>query len=348
MEGVMLIDREWLSGKAREFMAGLDKSGLEAAWKVHAEFLKRYPFREHPELIDNLTPDKIYKKGAEDYFFLWVEHRTKALGAIFTYGGAVYPNAIANIDKFKSLLKIAVDDTKPLREKIDAPWEDISGFGGDKLIAKKIIFLYYPDKIIPIFKTNQMEYIIEKLGLGEEEFDNKAKEIYKKEYDDLTLGEKYELLNSILLEIKNSIEEFKNWDNVCFMWFLDSTYPYTRKESRKGKPKLTPLIHKGVLFSPIDELGVACLFFIYHEKLGFPYIVKVSNKFPDVKAIDTSGEPVSIELEYRASDFINHGHPPEDCDYIICWENDLKETPTSEFPQIISLKDEIPRLTKTS
>jgi hypothetical protein len=334
--------KERLVRKAKEFMAEFDRSDLDVAWKNHAEFLKRYPFREHPELIDKLTPDGIYRKGAEDYFFLWVEHRTRALGAIFTYGGLVYPNAIANIDKFKSLLKIAVDDAKPLREKIDAPWEDISGFGGDKLIAKKIIFLYYPDKLIPIFKTDQLEYMVENLGLSEEELDKKARELYKKKYSDLTLGERYELLNSILMEIKNSVEEFKDWDNAYFMSFLCSTY-LPKKEC-----KLTPLAPRGILFAPMDELGVACLFFMYHERLGFPYIVKVSSRFPDVKAIDEGGEPVSIELEYKASDFITHGHPPEDCDYIVCWENDVKEPPLGEFPRIISLKDEMLKLAKTS
>jgi hypothetical protein len=336
--------REMLVRKAREFMAEFDRSELDAAWRNHSEFLKRYPFREHPELIDKLTPDSIYRRGAGDYFFLWVEHRTRSLGAIFTYGGLVYLNAIANIDRFKSLLKIAVDDAKPLREKIDAPWENIKGFGGDKLIAKKIVFLYYPDRVIPIFKTDQLECIVGKLGMSEE-LDGKARELYKKKYSDLTLGERYELLNSILMEIKNSVEEFKDWDNAYFMRFLRSTYPCPRKEEES---KLTPFAPIGILFAPTDELGVACLFFIYHEKLGFPYIVKVSSRFPDVKAIDERGEPVSIELEYKASDFITHGHPPEDCDYIVCWENDLKETPTDGFPKIKSLKDEISKLSKAS
>jgi hypothetical protein len=67
----------------------------------------------------------------------------------------------------------------------------------------------------------------------------------------------------------------------------------------------------------------------------------------DVKAIDEDGESISIELEYRASDFIAHSHPPEDCDYIVCKEND-GGPPLGEFPRIISLKNEVPKLAKTS
>jgi hypothetical protein len=335
--------REWLERRAKEFMAEFDRSELDAAWRNHAEFIKRYPFREHPELIDKLTPDDIYKKGTEDYFFLWVEHRTRALGAIFTYGGLVYPNAVANIDKFKKLLKVAVDDAKPLHEKIDASWEEIRGFGGDKLIAKKIVFLYYPDKVVPILKTDHMERVVEGLGVGEEELERRAEGSYGKGYDDLTLGERYELLNGVLLGFKDGVEELKGWDNAYLMRFLYSIYS-DLKTRRERKPKIGPLLPRGVLFSPVDELGVACLFFMYHDRLGFPYIVKVSSKFPDVEAIDESREPVSIELEYKTSDFIAHGHPPEDCDCVVCWENDLGEAPAGKFPRVISLKDEWPKL----
>jgi hypothetical protein len=336
--------RRELIDKGRRFIAELDRSSLEIAWKNHSEFLKRYPFREHPELIDQLPPEKIYARGAEDYFFLWVEHRTKELGAIFTYGGLVYPNAIKSIDKFKQLLKIAVDDSKSLSEKIDAPWEGINGFGGDKLIAKKIVFLYYPDAIVPIFKTDHLEYAVRKLGIEDRELDERARRSYKKEYSGLTLGQKYELLNNLLLEVKNSVEEFRDWDNACFMKFIYDFCSIPKRLPREGK-LLTPLRREGLLFSPVDELGVACLFFTHHKELGFPYIVKASSKFPDVTAIDKDGETTYIELEYKSSDFILHGHSPEECDYIVCWEDDLEEKP-DKFPEIISLKNEIPKLTE--
>jgi hypothetical protein len=255
----------------------------------------------------------------------------------------VYPNAIKSIDKFKQLLKIAVDDSKSLSEKIDAPWEDINGFGGDKLIAKKIIFLYYPDSIIPIFNTDHLEYAVRKLGIEDRELDERARRSYKREYSSLTLGQKYELLNNLLLEIKNSVEEFRDWDNACFMKFIYDFCSIPKRLPREGK-LLTPLRREGLLFSPVDELGVACLFFTHHKELGFPYIVKASSKFPDVTAIDKDGETTYIELEYKSSDFILHGHSPEECDYIVCWEDDLEEKP-DKFPEIISLKNEIPKLT---
>jgi len=327
-----------LEEKAREFEIEFDRSELNAGWKDHSDFLKKYPYRERPELIDELTPDKLYKKGAKDYFFLWIEHKTRSLGAIFTYGGSVYPNAVAKIDIFKSLLKIVVDDSRRLSEKIDAEWDRIKGFGGDRLIAKKIVFLYYPKEVLPIFKTEHLEYFARSL---EYNLDECAKEYWNKSYKDLSIGEKYELLNELLLRIKKSVDRMKDWDNAYFARFLYHTYPIKKLSKMIPKKAIKPLIQEWrMLFEPIDELGVAFLFAMYHKELGFPYIVKVSNKFPDVTAIDKNGESVTIELEYRASDFIAHGHAQDECDYIVCWENDL-EAALEGFPQIIALKDKL-------
>ncbi len=329
-----------LEEKAREFEVEFDRSELDAGWKAQSEFLERYPYKERPELIDKLTPDRLYKKGAKDYFFLWVEHRTRSLGSISTYGGLVYPNAVANIDVFKSLLKIVVDDSKQLSEKIDAGWNEIKGFGGDRLIAKKILFLYYPEEVLPIFKTEHLEHFARSLGYN---LDECAKEYWNKSYRDLSVGEKYELLNKLLLDVKKSVDRMRNWDNAYFARFLYHLYPIKKLKKIISKKAFKPLIQKRrMLFEPLDELGVAFLFAMHHEELGFPYIVKVSGRFPDVTAIDRDGESVSIELEYKASDFIAHGHPQDECDYIVCWENDFKATPEG-FPQIIALKDELER-----
>ena len=52
------MDRKELTAKAREFKAEAEKAVKEALEK-HKEFLRLYPYREHPEEIDLLTPEKI-------------------------------------------------------------------------------------------------------------------------------------------------------------------------------------------------------------------------------------------------------------------------------------------------
>jgi hypothetical protein len=51
---------------------------------------------------------------------------------------------------FKQLLKIAVDPNRTLADKVDAGWDGIPGFGGDRIIAKKIIYLFNLGDALPI------------------------------------------------------------------------------------------------------------------------------------------------------------------------------------------------------
>lgn len=127
-----------VSEKARVFdPSGEHKKEIDHALKLLQAFRKKYPFKDDPASIDRLTPDDLFKKG-EDYFFKWIEFKLRPLGRIVVGSTMAYLNACKQIDDFKELLRIAVDERKTLAEKIDAPWEKIGGMGGDKLIAKKL------------------------------------------------------------------------------------------------------------------------------------------------------------------------------------------------------------------
>jgi hypothetical protein len=329
----MNIPLEQLLSKAKE----LEKNSelikkIEEGKRQLKIFLEKYPFREKPELIDSLTPEKIYNPGSDDYFFLWIEHKTRSLGAIFVYGGKVYPNAMEKIDQFKQLLKVLMDDKKTIREKVDYDC-GIKGFGGDKLIIKKILYCYYSEALIPIFKTEDLERFCDGLNI---DYKGEAMKSYRKPYEDLTVGEKYELLNGLLMKFKT--QYLPTLDNVLFMILLYDTFPRPPPPVREIKP----LNKFGLLFEPQTEQEVLHIFSQLHEDLDFPYIVKIQTEFPDIIALDKNRNPKRIEIEKFASDFKRHGHPPEECDFIICWENDLTETEIpEEFPQIISLKDYI-------
>jgi hypothetical protein len=331
------MDLEELFEKAKSFDNNVEiKRAIERAWQQHKEFLKLYPFRAHPEDIDLLTPDKIYSPGREDYFFLWIEHKLRRLGHIWIGGAFVWENARNQPDKLKELLKTTVNDSIPLSEKIDAHWEDIKGFGGDKHIAKKIVFVFYPEKVIPIFKTEDLEHFSSKLNI---DFKKLALDKYGKPYDILSIGQKFELFNDALLQLKNRHEEFRKWDNSFFARFLYETFPPVRipVEARPIKP----LHSLGILFEPEYEQEVLYLFSVFHRELGFPYIIKIRNEFPDAIVMNKRKEMKRIEFEIRASDFLAHRHDKRGCDYIVCWENDLEEDQLKDLPEIISIKDSI-------
>ena len=333
-----MVHLEKLVEYAREFDSRIDeKRKVKEAWKHYKEFIRRFPFREKPEKIDELTPEELYNPGSRNYFFYYVEHKLKELGHLRIGSAVTWIKAVENIEIFKRLLKIAVSN-EPLNRRVDAEWQSIPFWGGDKTVAKKIIFLYDPENIVPIFKTKDLEHFVEQIGISREEIDSKANSKFGIAYDELSLGQKYEGLNEVLLEVKSRVELLMSWDNTYYVRFLYSYFspPKPRYVVEEKKPE--PLAKVPLLMSPIDELGVVLLFGIYHRKLGFPYILKASEKFPDAEVVDSLGNVRKVEFEYKASNFREHRHDPEKCDFIVCWIDDLPEDDELK-DKIISLRE---------
>jgi hypothetical protein len=330
-----VITKEELITKSKEFEKKSEKN-LKQAWAKHREFLKIYPFREHPEEIELLTPEKIYNPGG-DSFLRWIEHKLMDL-AHLRVGSALYAeSARDNPDRFKELLKTTANDSLSVQEKIDSHWEDIKGFGGEKTIAKKIIFCYYPDKMLPVLKTGDLEHFATQLGI---DYMKKAYDSFGKSYEMLSWGQKWEHLNGLLIEYKNKEIGAKKWDNLQFNFFLYDTFPPERIPS--PSKSVVPLHPLGILFEPEYEQEVVYLFSAFHRELDFPYIIKIRNEFPDAIVMDKKKDVKRIEFEVRASDFIQHKHDKKGCDFIVCWENDLEKR--EDLPSIISLKDFIKEL----
>ncbi len=302
-------------------------------------FTTRFPFRLRPEIIDNLKAADVYEKGSRDSFLYWVEFGTFDVAHISVFGASIYENVKNNLTQFKSLLKTAVNDSVSLHEKVDAPWDAFRGFGGDRHIAKKIIALFYPEKVLPILNTKYLEHFALKLGLRVQD---STRRLFQRDYDDLTVGEKFEVYHDMFSKWKE--EKAPGVDNLVFAKFLYTDLPppeiptQPQAEIRSGT-----LGFMGHLFEPENELGVVSLFSMYHSELGFPFILSIQNSFPDATIIDNDRRTVKAEFEYKASNFIQHEHPSKGCDLIVCWENDLPQTPG---PEILALKDEIPRVIK--
>lgn len=107
---------EEIRKKIEEFERENRKS-IEKVWESHKKFLKQFPFREHPENIDMLTPEKIYNPGDKNTFIYWIEFGLKELGHIRA-GSALYAeNAKNNPETFKELLRKAVDDNLSISQK---------------------------------------------------------------------------------------------------------------------------------------------------------------------------------------------------------------------------------------
>jgi hypothetical protein len=79
---------------------------------------------------------------------------------------------------------------------------------------------------------------------------------------------------------------------------------------------------------------VIALFAKIHSDLGYPKIQIIRSEFPDCIAFDNKGRKVRIEFEPKATDF---DHEIDDCDKIVCWENDWGSSAPSG--KIISIRE---------
>jgi len=106
-----------------------------------------------------------------------------------------------------------------------------------------------------------------------------------------------------------------------------------------------PIDFRGLRHAPINEQGVVFVFGMVSRELGFN-IESVQQGFPDCEGkylYDSKKNlwaKARIEFEYKASNFEQHGHDPNQCDFIVCWVNDWPECPVD----VIELKTEILRL----
>jgi hypothetical protein len=102
---------------------------------------------------------------------------------------------------------------------------------------------------------------------------------------------------------------------------------------------------RGLRHAPTCELGVVYLFGMVSRELGFE-IEAISPAFPDCEGkynADGRGKRwrrAYIEFEYKASGFREHVNRDEQCDFVVCWENDWPDCPV----EVIELREGIRRL----
>jgi hypothetical protein len=74
---------------------------------------------------------------------------------------------------------------------------------------------------------------------------------------------------------------------------------------------------------PQNEMGVLVVFSQMIRDLNIE-IVNIQSAFPDLTIL-IGDNKFNIELEFVASNFVQHKHNFDECDIIICWENDLED-----------------------
>jgi len=84
-------------------------------------------------------------------------------------------------------------------------------------------------------------------------------------------------------------------------------------------------------YAPHNEQGVVYLFSDYAKKNRIR-VEEIRAGFPDCIAYQkTSGgeKRIRIEFEYKAKNFLTHGHRASECDWVVCWEDNWPSAPSN-------------------
>lgn len=113
--------------------------------------------------------------------------------------------------------------------------------------------------------------------------------------------------------------------------------------STTGKHLGEFLSFRGLQHAPVNEQGVVLLFGMVAHELGFA-VESVQTGYPDCEAKRRIGqarwERVRIEFEYKSRSFRDHGHDPNGCDLVVCWEHNYPDCPI----EVVELREAIKSL----
>lgn len=105
-----------------------------------------------------------------------------------------------------------------------------------------------------------------------------------------------------------------------------------------------PINYGGLIYAPVNEMGVILLFGMVFEELGM-IVEEVRIGFPDATIRRFNGQGWTkefVEFEYKSSYYKQHKHPLHGCDIIVCWSHDWSDCPL-EICELISLITLLPR-----
>jgi hypothetical protein len=138
--------------------------------------------------------------------------------------------------------------------------------------------------------------------------------------------------------------DLKRERDLAFASSIQKAFP-TRWQKSGGMEYGAPINFRGLQHAPINEQGVVYLFGMVSSELGL-IVEAIQSAFPDCEAkrcVDSRldrWQRVRIEFEFLSRNFRDHGHNPDGCDLIVCWEHNWPECPI----EVIDLKTVIGNL----
>lgn len=96
----------------------------------------------------------------------------------------------------------------------------------------------------------------------------------------------------------------------------EGSYPSTARGPQQKRKIDTENIGP---FVPQNEMGVVFITGKILDQIGYR-MAHIQQSFPDAVVVGRDNKTLRVEFEFMSSNFISHGHDPEGCDLVICWE----------------------------
>ncbi|MBI4726932.1 hypothetical protein HY768_06875 [candidate division TA06 bacterium] len=121
----------------------------------------------------------------------------------------------------------------------------------------------------------------------------------------------------------------KKYEEVLLEENLLERIKVSKKSGRGISIVGKPINYGGLIYGPVNELGVVLLFGMIFEELGI-IVEEVKSGFPDATIRRFNGKGWTrelVEFEYESLNFKQHNHSVSGCDMIICWSHNWKDCP---------------------
>jgi hypothetical protein len=141
--------------------------------------------------------------------------------------------------------------------------------------------------------------------------------------------------DSVFVQLGKNLFGLRKWDINALRPAIEKEEAKERSTARVDAYRRSivgdPINVEGLVYGPLNENGVIFLFSKIQDKLPEPISIEaIQPAFPDAKGrrkTEKGWVDIWIEFEYKSSHYKQHKHPLNECDVIVCWENDWKDCP---------------------
>ncbi|MCK8825246.1 McrB family protein [Fuchsiella alkaliacetigena] len=207
---------EDLSFLISKFEEKFDDSLFIEKDKLRKEFVDKFPLEEIKDL--SIEQYALGLENKEESLSWWIEYNTNELGSIkggnagkhkvyFSpkYNKWIYPEEFSDQNEaWQQLRQEIYDFLIKFKNGEYQPVDDSKIISGMKAARSKLLYMYFPDRVLPMFKLEDIREVLRYFDYQEEDYRN----------FDITQA------NLELKKVMDNKEEFKGWNGQKFMRFV--------------------------------------------------------------------------------------------------------------------------------